>query len=344
MTNNFKIIITVFLILFSINTFSQKDSTRNELSLYTKGYNQSYKEGKRQLFVNIFRTAYMPPPVIVYFSVNWYSHTNSQLNSIANSKFSDAVSSANALGISNFSFEFDWYFTDFSTLKWGISFIGLERNTYLTQLTYSNYVDNFAHTDKDAENYYKYIYGNNINENIRLVSYTTPISGNLKFSIIEKLIECELKVGVKIHLYNTLKINYKGTYTYHGVYERYGGKQLPLHDIERYGFYTNYNLEDKISSQRIKTKLPFQPFFSIGFTYLLSPLKIGFSLDWVNKMAYQQNTNMDEYYLSQNIDDHHTVFQTREITGKSDIYIKLKLYYHITNQSNVEKYYKYKDK
>lgn len=342
MKTNIKILITAFIILLTTNLFSQED--QEEMSKYTKGYYKSHKDN-RQLFRKIFRTAYMPPAVIILYTTAWYSHNNKQLISSPNTKFTNAVQITDKYKQRNFSFNFDWYFTDFAIFKWGVGIIGLERNIYNTKLSYSNYSDNFFHTDIDNEDYYKYIYGNNITEEIKLINYTTPVSGNLKLSLIPRLVEMEFKVGAKIHLRNVLKIKYKGTYTYHGAYERYGGVALPLHDIERYGFYTNKELENEVPSLKIKPKQPFQLFVSIGIAAFVIPsIKIGASLVWVDKMTYKQETKMDDYYLTKNIEDHHSVFETRNITGKSDFYLKIKLSYHITNQSNVVKYYKFFDK
>ena len=210
----------------------------------------------------------------------------------------------------------------------GVSFLieaGFEQNTFNTVIGIESYTDMISiDKDIDEQEYTSLVSGRDITESIKMKTYNIPLSFKLRVGgyVFDRFaIYSYASAGIKFNILKPeVTSSYEGVFTYKGAYSDYGGIDMPLHDIQRYGFVTDalisgtsvYNDDIEMDNLNFKNSL----FFTAGFIFKLEFLSLSIG-GYYNYSSQEMKIKNDKFNLSPTINEYNTILKDLTIRNTS---------------------------
>lgn len=224
--------------------------------------------------------------------------------------------------------DFGYIFNDYGLFKFG-AFVGYEYNYYTTSFKADSYKNTYRDFDDSAtskDSLTKMTNAKNISENISLNRhYLTP---KLMFRYGDK-VEIFATIGLKVLLYSNNIYSGKGTFTYKGAYDEFGGTKLPFHDLPEYGYFTDTTFTSTGDSILPKTKL-LNPVVSLGISLKLSSKFKVFANVTGIYTSYKEEPELKEYHLSKGVGNYSSVMLTKKFNHAISYGIEVGIAYKLS--------------
>ncbi len=189
----------------------------------------------------------------------------------------------------------------------GIS-AGFGMSTYKTDLSLATYSNTFNAVDSESEEFQMSVSSSNVSENQKITYFDIPITVLLRFAINKK-IGFYLNPGIKLSFISKADYNGNGIFSYEGYYPEYN---VTLHNIDEYGYPTNYTVDKLGETGLAKLNKSFIATAGIYLQFKKFNIAVGAYYDRGLGNIYEGDPA--NYILSRNPDNYNSLLGSSEKT------------------------------